>query len=78
MITRGIKFLDPVADTNQVDWLVVSREDCPDETTEQHLVARHFRIPHQPWGSEQAFVSHVVIRRSRRRVLFYQESGISL
>ncbi len=76
MITRGTKFMDPVLETNQLDWLVVASEECPDTASEQQLVARHFRIPHQPWGSRGAFVTTVVIRRSRRRVLFRQESGI--
>jgi len=78
MITRGVKLLDPVAEINQVDWLFISRDQCPSEEAERQLMVRHFRIPHQPWGAGQAFVGNVVIRRSRRRVLFSQESGVGL
>jgi len=78
MRTRGVKVLDPVSDTNQVDWLIVSIDECPDEETERYLTATHFRVPHEPWGSEGAFVDPVVVRRTRRRVFFYQESGLQL
>lgn len=78
MMARGVKLLDPAADTNQLDWLFVSREACPDEHSERQLVAVHFRIPHQPWGAGQAFVSEVEIRRSSRRILFRQHSGTGL
>ncbi len=75
MRTRGVKILDPVLQSSQVDWLVVRVEECRDEVTEQRLIAAHFRIPHLPWGSDRTFVAPVEIRRSRRRVLFCQESG---
>lgn len=78
MMARGVKLLDPVADTHQLDWLFVSRETCPDEASERQLMACHFRVPHQPWGAEQAFVSEVEIHRSRRRILFCQRSGVGL
>jgi hypothetical protein len=78
MRTRGVKVFDPVLQTRQLDWLVVSICECPNRAAERHVVSAHFRIPHEPWGSEGAFVQPVRIRRSRRRVLFRQESGLSL
>jgi hypothetical protein len=78
MMARGVKLLDPAADTHQLDWLFISRDACPDEQTERQLMAIHFRVPHQPWGVRRAFVAQVEIRRSRRRILFRQESGIGL
>jgi hypothetical protein len=68
--------LDPVAETVQIDWLVVSSAFCRDQVMEQRLMAAHFRKPHEPWGGDRAFVHPVEIRRSRRRVLFLQHSGI--
>lgn len=78
MRTRGMKVLDPVSEINQLDWLIISVDECPDEEAEQFFAAAHFRIPHEPWGPEGAFVQPVVVRRTRRRVLFYQESGLAL
>jgi hypothetical protein len=75
MRTCGVKVLDKVFHTSQVDWLVVHVEECRDELAEQQLIAAHFRVPHPPWGSDRAFVAPVEIRRSRRRVLFRQKSG---
>jgi hypothetical protein len=75
MKTRGVKILDPVLESSQLDWMVVGVEECPDAEAEQRIVAIHFRIPHQPWGSDRTFVDPVTIHRSRRRVLFCQESG---
>jgi len=76
MELRGTKILDPVLQTNQVDWLMVSIRDCPDAATEQLLIAQHFRQPHEPWAPVAAFVLPVIVRRSRRRVLFRQQSGV--
>jgi len=76
MRTQGVKVLDPVLETSQLDWLVVSIGECPDEAAERRVARRHFRVPHGPWGPEMAFVQPVVIRRSRRRVLFCQKSGL--
>jgi hypothetical protein len=78
MRTRGIKLLDSVLGTVQIDWLVVSMEECRDDATENQLIRMHFRKPHEPWGHRGAFVMPVCIRRSRHRVLFFQESGIKL
>ncbi|NLX95443.1 MAG: hypothetical protein GXY83_04635 [Rhodopirellula sp.] len=75
MKTRGVKILDPVSESSQMDWLLVRVEDCPNEQAEQRLVATHFRVPHQTMGHVRAFVGPVVIRRSRRRILFQQASG---
>jgi hypothetical protein len=66
-----------VAETLQLDWLVVPASDCPDARAEQHLVGRYFRKPHEPWGPSLAFVLPVSIRRSRGRVLFQQKSGLA-
>ncbi len=76
MRTRGVKVLDPLLHTAQVEWLVVPAHQCRDETTERQLVDTYFRRPHEPWGRELAFVLPVRVRRSRRRVLFCQESGV--
>lgn len=78
MRTRGVKLLDPVLLMHQLDWLVVSVQECPDQAAERDFICRHFRVPHGPWGPERAFVRPVVIRRSKRRVLFFQESGLAL
>ena len=78
MRNRGMKTFDPVLQTGQLDWLVVSTNECPDEAAERHVVSAQFRIPHEPWGNDRAYVCPVRIRRSRRRILFCQESGITL
>ncbi len=75
MRKSGVKRLD---DIRQIDWLIVATERCPDPSTEQHLIARHFRIPHEPSGNDLTFVQEVKIRRSCRRILFHQESGVHL
>lgn len=75
MRTRGVKILDPILQHAQVDWLVVHVEECPDVEMERRFVAAHFRLPHQPWGADRTFVEPVQIQRSRRRVLFRQQSG---
>jgi hypothetical protein len=76
MRTSGVKLLDPVLDTVQIDWLMVPIEECQDEQDEWRLISRHFRKPHEPWTPNRAFVHPVCIRRSRRRVLFWQQSGL--
>jgi hypothetical protein len=78
MRTYGIKLLDSVLGTVQIDWLVVRADECRDLATEDQLVKTHFRKPHEPWGHRGAFVMPVCIRRNRNRVLFFQESGINL
>ena len=78
MRTRGVKILDPVLQMTQVDWLVVPIRECPDQAAEFRVASRHFRVPHGPWGPGRAFVRPVTIRRSRRRVLFRQKSGLTL
>ena len=75
MRTRGVKLLDPVLHTDQLDWLFIPVRDCPDATAERQIAACHFRVPHEPWGPYRAFVLPVIVRRSRRRVLFCQRSG---
>jgi hypothetical protein len=76
MRTRGVKQLDPVLDTVQIDWLVVPAEECQNEYEEGQLISRHFRKPHEPWTPTHAFVMPVCVRRSRRKVLFLQQSGV--
>ena len=75
MRTHGVKQLDPVAQTRQLDWLVLPARSCPDREAERRVAAVYFRVPHEPWGRERAFVHPVTVRRSRRRVLFVQQSG---
>jgi hypothetical protein len=76
--SQGVKVLDRMLETAQVDWLVVSTRDCPDQTAEQRIIRTHFRVPHDAWTSPRAFVQPVTIRRGRNRVLFLQASGIGL
>ncbi len=76
MKTRGVKLLDPVLETAQIDWLVVPVEECRCQEDEGRLISSHFRKPHEPWGHSGAFVLPVRVRRSRWRVLFWQESGL--
>jgi hypothetical protein len=78
MRTRGIKVIDPTVEAELLEWLIVPARECPDETSEQRIIASHFRVPHSSWGTLRAFVRPVQIRRSRRRVLFCQRSGIDL
>lgn len=75
MRKSGVKRLD---DIRQIDWLLVAAHQCPDPAYEQRLIARHFRIPHEPAGNDLTFVQEVKIRRSCRRILFHQESGVYL
>ena len=75
MRKSGVKRLD---DIRQIDWLFVAVEHCPDAPSEERLIARHFRIPHGPSGNDLTFVQEVKIRRSCRRILFHQESGVHL
>ena len=77
MRTQGVKLLDPVLETSQL-WLIIPKQECPDEAAELNVVAAHFRVPHEAWGLIKGFVQPVKIRRSRRRVLFSQESGVQL
>ncbi len=76
MRTSGVKVLDPVLDTVQIDWLVVPVQECRDSRDEWRLISSHFRKPHEPWGPSRAFVLPVHVRRSSRRVLFSQQSGL--
>ena len=76
MRNSGVKLLDPILDTIQTDWLVVPAEDCRDARAEERLIDSHFRRAHEPWGPSRAFVMPVRVRRSRRRVLFLQQSGL--
>ena len=75
MRTRGVRFLDRPLRTSQLDWLVVFAEECPNQADERRIARAQFQGPHDPWGSEGAYVGPVRGRR-RRRVLFWQQSGI--
>ncbi len=76
MNTRGVKLLDPVLETVQIDWLVVPTGQCRSRQDERQLISSHFRQPHEPWGQSRAFVLPVCVRRGRSRVLFLQQSGL--
>jgi hypothetical protein len=78
MRKRGIKVLDRVLETRQVQWLVVSVEECPNEAAEHRIIRGHFLVPHAAWAIPAAFVEPVIVRRTRSRVLFLQRSGIAL
>ncbi len=75
MRKSGVKCLD---DIRQIDWLIVATGQCTNQSAQQRLIARHFRIPHGPSGNDLTFVQEVKIRRSSRRILFRQESGVHL
>jgi hypothetical protein len=76
MQLRGVRVLDPILDDVQIDWIIVPVDACPNEEAERHFSRQHFRVPHEPWGSQRAFVLPVAVRRSRRRVLLLQQSGL--
>lgn len=78
MKTQGIKVVDPTLETQLLEWLVLPAHECPDEASEQRIITSHFRVVHNSWGALRAFVRPVQVRRSRRRVLFRQHSGIDL
>ena len=78
MKTQGVRVFDVVLQTSQLDWLVIAARECPDRAAERRVTNRHFRVPHEAWGTVRAFVQPVTIRRSRRRVLFRQKSGLTL
>jgi len=78
MRMHGMKLLDPLAWTLQLEWLVVPAGECPDQAAERRIIVLHFRKAHEEWSPVRAFVGPVRVRRSRRRVLFCQESGLSL
>lgn len=75
---KGVKVVDHVLDTMQIDWLLISKTDCPNPEEEHRLISSHFRKPHDPWGAEGAFVTPVSVRYGRNRILFRQESGLTL
>ena len=54
MRTRGVKLLDPVLETAQIDWLVLPVEECRDEEDEGRVISSQFRKPHEPWGHSGA------------------------
>jgi hypothetical protein len=76
MKNYGSKLLDSVLGLVQVDWLIVPLSECRDPSTESQFIRKYFRKPHEPWKPDGAFVQPVNVRRSRRRVLFFQESGL--
>jgi hypothetical protein len=78
MRKHGVKVLDRAGDTQQVEWLIVHAAECPDAICERRLAATYFKIPHGPWSAPPAFAEPVEVRRSRRRVLFRQCSGLTL
>jgi hypothetical protein len=76
MRNSGVKSLDPVMETAQIDWLIVPIEECRDTGAEERLISSYFRKPHEACWPNRAFVMPVCIRRSRSRVLFSQQSGL--
>jgi hypothetical protein len=77
MREQGIRIIDDT-ETRQVRWRVVSARDCPDESAEQRIIHSSFPLPHAARGWPWAFVGPVVVRRTCRRVLLWQEAGILL
>ena len=78
MRTYGIRAFDPVIQSQQLDWLVVSVRECPNQRAERSVVMARFRVAHAPCGPQGAYVQPVRIRRGRHRVLFRQESGTAM
>jgi hypothetical protein len=76
MRTSGVKLLDPTLDNLQIDWLLVPAKFCQTHEDEERFISTHFRRPHDAWTPNQAFVMPVNVRRSQRRVLFCQRSGL--
>lgn len=76
MLRAGTYLPDPVMEHQQVEWLLVSADECPDSRAEEYFIRTYFRVPQPPWGPHGAFVKPVEIRRSRGWVLFRQVSGI--
>lgn len=76
MQRAGTYLPDPVTEHQQIEWLLVSVDECPDSQAEQYFIRTYFRIPQAPWGHRGAFVKPVEVRRSRHWVLFRQVSGI--
>jgi hypothetical protein len=74
MRMQGVKVLE----TQQIEWLVMTAEECPDLVAEQLIIQTYFRIPHAPWSTPPAFVEPVRVRRTRKRVLFCQPFGLTL
>ncbi len=78
MKKHGIKQLDPIFDAAQLDWLIVSTKECPTLEEEQTYANTYFRPTHDPSGNDKSYVRPVYVRRSRRRILFYQQSGVEV
>lgn len=76
MLRSGVHLLDPVLDQRQVEWLLVSLDECPDREAEERIIRTYFRIPQAPWGNHGAYVEPVEIRRAKSWILFRQVSGI--
>ncbi len=76
MKTHGIEVLDPVLETNQLEWMVLPTRECPDQDSERRVIRSCFRLPHEEWGPIGAYVRPVQVRRGRHWVLFRQLSGI--
>ena len=72
---RGMKISDHVLGHSQIDWVCVKTMDCPNDETENQMIRSYFRPTREPSGNDYGFVEPVVILRTRRRVLFYQQSG---
>ncbi len=77
MKTHGTKLLDPLAETSQLEWMLLPVQECPDAESERRIIQAHFRVPHEPWGPGRAFVLPVQVRRGRNWVLFRQISGVA-
>lgn len=76
MKIRGVKRVDGKSQSLQIDWLMVSRDECSGLDVEQELIATYFRVAHEPWHPTGAYVEPVAVLRGRQRVLFRQHSGI--
>jgi len=76
MKIRGVKRVDGKSQSLQIDWMLVSMEECDGPEIEQELIATYFRVAHEPWHPTGAYVEPVAVRRGKRRVLFRQHSGV--
>ena len=68
MRTRGVKLLDPLIETFQIDWLLLPVAECPREEDEIRVISSQFRKPHKPWGHSSGSESRpVCVRRSSQQ-----------
>ena len=77
MRNSGVKLLDPVLETAQIDWMIVPVEECRDAKDEERVIFRYFRKPHDACSPHRALtVMPVSSAAAAAGVLFSQQSGL--